>query len=62
MCLVSPTSFNKCVAEHEQGRISTGKANDEKPGGSLSDRGRLDETESGKERHTSYTHGILKPP
>lgn len=39
------------MAEHEQGRISPGKASDEKPGSSLSDRGRLDETESGKERH-----------
>lgn len=40
MCLVSPSFFNVCVREHEQGRISTGtgKANKKKQGGSLSDR------------------------
>lgn len=50
---MSPTVFNDCMAGHEQGRISTGtgKANAKKPGGSLAERGVLDKTESGKERH-----------
>lgn len=50
MCLVSPTVFSDCMAEHEWGRISTGtgKANDQKPEAACQERGGRD---SGKERH-----------
>lgn len=52
MCLVSPTVFSDCMAEHERGRISTvtGKADDQKPEGSLSREGWAGQ-DSGKERH-----------